>query len=216
MSSFSSSNTKYSLKALIATFALVFAAISIGINGVVEAKKGPKITNSVYFDVSIGGKDVGRITMGLYGATVPKTVENFRALATGEKGYGYEGSTFHRVIKDFMIQGGCPAGNGMGSPGYRFEDEFVSSLKHNSAGILSMANAGQGTNGSQFFITHLATPWLDNNHTVFGGVIDDDSLDIVNQINQGDQINSIKIEGELPVDDAISKIVKSWNETLDN
>ena len=155
----------------------------------------------------------GTIKLKLFYDQAPITVSNFVNLSN--RGY-YNNLNFHRVIDDFMIQGGCPQGTGMGGPGYQFADEFHPDLKHDKAGILSMANAGPGTNGSQFFITHLATPWLDNNHTVFGEVIDDDSLDIVNQINQGDQINSIKIEGELPVDDAISKIVKSWNETLDN
>ena len=155
----------------------------------------------------------GTIKLKLFYDQAPITVSNFVNLSN--RGY-YNNLNFHRVIDDFMIQGGCPQGTGTGGPGYQFTDEFHPDLKHDKAGILSMANAGPGTNGSQFFITHLATPWLDNNHTVFGEVIDDDSLDIVNQINQGDQINSIKIEGELPVDDAISKIVKSWNETLDN
>tara|TARA_Y100000817_G_scaffold314390_1_gene313073 strand:+ start:49 stop:543 length:495 start_codon:yes stop_codon:yes gene_type:complete len=155
----------------------------------------------------------GTIKLKLFYDQAPITVSNFVNLSN--RGY-YNNLNFHRVIDDFMIQGGCPQGTGTGGPGYQFADEFHPDLKHDKAGILSMANAGPGTNGSQFFITHLATPWLDNNHTVFGEVIDDDSLDIVNQINQGDQINSIKIEGELPVDDAISKIVKSWNETLDN
>ena len=155
----------------------------------------------------------GTIKLKLFYDQAPITVSNFVNLSN--RGY-YNNLNFHRVIDDFMIQGGCPQGTGTGGPGYQFADEFHPDLKHDKAGILSMANAGPGTNGSQFFITHLATPWLDNNHTVFGEVIDDDSLDIVNQINQGDQINSIKIEGDLPVDDAISKIVKSWNETLDN
>ena len=155
----------------------------------------------------------GTIKLKLFYDQAPITVSNFVNLSN--RGY-YNNLNFHRVIDDFMIQGGCPQGTGMGGPGYQFTDEFHPDLKHDKAGILSMANAGPGTNGSQFFITHLATPWLDNNHTVFGEVIDDDSLDIVNQINQGDQINSIKIEGDLPVDDAISKIVKAWNETLDN
>jgi len=155
----------------------------------------------------------GTIKLKLFYDQAPITVSNFVNLSN--RGY-YNNLNFHRVIDDFMIQGGCPQGTGTGGPGYQFADEFHPDLKHDKAGILSMANAGPGTNGSQFFITHLATPWLDNNHTVFGEVIDDDSLDIVNQINQGDQINSIKIEGDLPVDDAISKIVKSWNETLDS
>ncbi|MAR30554.1 MAG: peptidylprolyl isomerase [Candidatus Marinimicrobia bacterium] len=155
----------------------------------------------------------GTIKLKLFYDQAPITVSNFVNLSN--RGY-YNNLNFHRVIDDFMIQGGCPQGTGTGGPGYQFADEFHPDLKHDKAGILSMANAGPGTNGSQFFITHLATPWLDNNHTVFGEVIDDDSLDVVNQVNQGDQINSIKIEGELPVDDAISKIVKSWNETLDN
>ena len=155
----------------------------------------------------------GTIKLKLFYEQAPITVSNFINLSN--RGY-YNNLNFHRVIDDFMIQGGCPQGTGMGGPGYQFTDEFHPDLKHDKGGVLSMANSGPGTNGSQFFITHLATPWLDNNHTVFGEVIDENSLDIVNQINQGDQITSIVIEGELPADDAIGKIIKAWNEVLDN
>jgi len=116
------------------------------------------------------------------------TVANFTKLA--EKGF-YDNLFFHRVIPDFMIQGGCPLGLGSGGPGYKFEDEFHSELVHDTPGILSMANAGPGTNGSQFFITHIATPWLDGKHSVFGKVKSDEDQDVVNAIEGGDQIFSI-------------------------
>lgn len=112
--------------------------------------------------------DKGDIVCSLYTAKVPKTVNNFVFLA--REGF-YDGTIFHRVISDFMAQGGDPTGTGMGGPGYKFNDEFHSSLRHNAPGVLSMANAGPNTNGSQFFITHVATPWLDNKHAVFGQVV---------------------------------------------
>lgn len=129
----------------------------------------------------------------------PMTVGNFVGLAEGsikndEKAEGipyYDGLKFHRVIDNFMIQGGCPQGSGMGDPGYKFADEFDDSLKHTGPGILSMANAGPGTNGSQFFITHVATPWLDNKHTVFGHVVQ--GQDVVNAIKQNDSIKHLVI-----------------------
>jgi peptidyl-prolyl cis-trans isomerase B (cyclophilin B) len=131
------------------------------------------------------------------------------------RGY-YNNLSFHRVIDNFMIQGGCPLGTGTGGPGYDFEDEFNPSLKHDKAGVLSMANAGSGTNGSQFFITHLETPWLDNNHTVFGEVYDQDDLDIVNQIVQGDKMISVEIVGDFSASQEIESRLQDWNKILDS
>ena len=153
------------------------------------------------------------IKLNLFYNEAPITVSNFVNLAN--RGY-YNELSFHRVINDFMIQGGCPNGIGTGGPGYQFEDEFHPTLKHNKPGILSMANAGPGTNGSQFFITHLETPWLDNNHTVFGSVIDKDDQLVVNAISQGDSIESINIKGSLPKNDTIDKLIQSWNNILDS
>ena len=130
----------------------------------------------------------GDIVLKLYAQQVPATVNNFVCLA--EDGY-YDGVTFHRVINNFMIQGGDPTGTGRGGPGYQFKDEFNPTLKHDKPGVLSMANAGPNTNGSQFFITHLPTPHLDGKHSVFGQVIQ--GQDVVDKIVQGDFIEKITI-----------------------
>ena len=154
----------------------------------------------------------GTIKLNLFYDQVPLTVSNFVNLA--RRGY-YNNLKFHRVIDDFMIQTGCPLGTGTGGPGYDFEDEFHDSLKHDKPGVLSMANAGPGTNGSQFFITHVETPWLDNNHSIFGQVIDDDDQDVVNSISQNDIIEKIIIVGELKENSEINKRISNWNEILD-
>ena len=134
----------------------------------------------------------GDIRIKLHDDKAPKTVANFEKLAAG--GF-YDGLTFHRVIADFMIQGGCPKGTGTGGPGYTFEDEFHKDLKHAGPGVLSMANSGPNSNGSQFFITHGATPWLDNKHSVFGQVIDD-TQSVVDSIRQGDKMDKVTITEE--------------------
>ena len=134
--------------------------------------------------------DRGEIRVELFADKAPLTVANFVNLA--RRGF-YDGLNFHRVIPDFMIQGGCPKGTGTGGPGYKFEDETSNGVRH-ERGVLSMANAGPNTNGSQFFITHVKTDWLDGKHTVFGKVTG--GMDVVDAVKQGDAIRSVKIEGD--------------------
>jgi peptidyl-prolyl cis-trans isomerase B (cyclophilin B) len=134
----------------------------------------------------------GDIRLQLFDDKAPRTVANFEKLASD--GF-YDGLKFHRVIDDFMIQTGCPKGTGTGGPGYNFDDEFHKDLKHDGPGVLSMANAGPNTNGSQFFITHVATPWLDGKHSVFGRVIDD-TQKVVNSVRQGDIMQKVTIQDE--------------------
>ncbi|MBD8527589.1 peptidylprolyl isomerase [Pseudomarimonas arenosa] len=153
----------------------------------------------------------GTIHINLHADKAPLTVANFVNLA--QRGF-YDGLTFHRVINDFMIQGGCPQGSGTGGPGYRFEDEVNTGLSH-ERGVLSMANAGPGTNGSQFFITHVACPWLDGKHTVFGSVVGDADQDIVDAIRQGEKMASVTIKGDASaLLSAQAERVAAWNKVL--
>ncbi len=154
----------------------------------------------------------GDIRLDLFPDKAPLTVLNFVNLS--KRGF-YDGLTFHRVIADFMIQGGCPNGDGRGGPGYRFKDEFSGDLRHSKPGMLSMANSGPGTNGSQFFITHVATPWLDDKHTIFGRVVDEQDQKVVNSIAVGDKIESITIEGDYSkLAEAYKDQITAWNEIL--
>jgi len=155
----------------------------------------------------------GTIHLRLFADQTPLTVANFVNLAVRKF---YDGLTFHRVIPDFMIQGGCPEGSGRGGPGYRFEDEIVPALKHDSPGVLSMANAGPNTNGSQFFITHVATPWLDGKHTVFGHIVSGEDRDIVDQVRTGEKVGSITIRGDYaPLFEKEKARLERWNQILE-
>ncbi|KAE9963939.1 Peptidyl-prolyl cis-trans isomerase B [Venturia inaequalis] len=210
-----------SLIALLTILTLIFVFFA---QTTEAATKGPKITSRIYLDITHGDEELGRIVIGLYGKTTPKvrsglfngtskkltykwTAENFRALATGEKGFGYPGSTFHRVIKDFMIQGGDFTNHdgtgGKSIYGEKFPDENFK-LKHKK-GSLSMANSGQDTNGSQFFITTAVTSWLDGRHVVFGEVLEGyEIVDKIQDVPKGASdkpIKTVKIakSGELPV-----------------
>jgi peptidyl-prolyl cis-trans isomerase B (cyclophilin B) len=156
--------------------------------------------------------DKGDIRLTLFTGKTPLTVASFVNLA--QHGF-YNNLAFHRVIEDFMIQGGCPKGNGTGGPGYKFKDEFSQDLRHDKPGRLSMANSGPGTNGSQFFITHVSTPWLDDHHTIFGEVVSGDDQDVVNSIVQGDRIDTIEIEGD--TSEVLAEMkddIDKWNKKL--
>jgi peptidyl-prolyl cis-trans isomerase B (cyclophilin B) len=163
--------------------------------------------------VAVMETDKGTIRLKLFADQTPVTVANFVNLA--RRGF-YNNLKFHRVIPDFMIQGGCPEGDGRGGPGYRFRDEFVRELRHSKPGILSMANSGPQTNGSQFFITHVATPWLDDKHTIFGEVAGAADQEVVNRIVQGDKICSILIEGDVSaLMENVGPEIDKWNAALD-
>ena len=186
-------NIKNSLKGALATV--------IALSSITIMAQEDKLSDGLYAEIETSK---GTILGQLEYEKTPLTVANFVGLAEGTKHYSksggtpaaskepyYDGLIFHRVIPDFMIQGGCPLGTGTGNPGYKFPDEIDSTLKHSKPGIFSMANAGPGTNGSQFFITHKATPWLDGKHTVFGHVVK--GQNVVNAIAKGDKLSLIHI-----------------------
>ena len=188
---------RYLMKRYLVVFTIFLTAFCFNFKGEIMAAE-TKLADGLYAKL-ITSK--GDITLQLEFKKTPLTVVNFVGLAEGTKDFNddagrtggryYDGLKFHRVIDNFMIQGGDPMGSGRGGPGYKFPDEFDPSLKHDRAGILSMANAGPGTNGSQFFITHVPTPWLDNKHTIFGHVVS--GQDVVNAIRKGDSIKAVEI-----------------------
>ncbi len=190
----------FSILALLTVFSLSFLSSAKSS----DATKKDMLTGTIK-------TDKGDIILELYGDKTPLTVGSFVNLA--KRGY-YDGLNFHRVINDFMIQGGCPFGTGSGDPGYKFEDETRGDLKHSGPGILSMANSGPSTNGSQFFITHKETSWLNGKHTVFGKVIQ--GQNVVDAIKQGDKIISVSISGKIPAEvKAVQSRVDEWNKILD-
>jgi peptidyl-prolyl cis-trans isomerase B (cyclophilin B) len=183
---------------------LTIAGVFLGFASVASAEKLTAVMET----------NKGTIELELEPTKTPVTTANFVNLA--QKGF-YNGIIFHRVIPNFMIQGGDPLGKGYGGPGYKFEDEFDPSLRHTGPGILSMANAGPGTNGSQFFITHVATPWLDDHHTVFGHVTK--GQDVVNAIQANDKIVSLKIVGDTKAlfeNPKVKEKLEAWNAALAN
>ena len=156
----------------------------------------------------------GDIKLKLFGDEVPFTVANFLNLS--QRGY-YNGLKFHRVIENFMVQGGCPQGTGSGGPGYTFQDEIVPELKHDRPGILSMANAGPNTNGSQFFITHVPTGWLDGKHTVFGALVGPEDQKVVDSIEGNDMIKEVIVETDTTaLFEKTKDQLEQWNAVLDS
>jgi peptidyl-prolyl cis-trans isomerase B (cyclophilin B) len=192
---------------------LFFTPETIASEKTIKIKEGKeKMTNSPLTATINTSK--GDIRLKLFPDKTPLTVLNFVNLST--RGF-YNGLTFHRVIPNFMVQGGCPLGTGTGGPGYRFKDEFSKELRHDKSGMLSMANAGPGTNGSQFFITHVPTPWLDNKHSIFGEVVDAKDQKVVDSIAAGDKINSITIEGDYSaLAEQYKDQLDQWNKTLES
>jgi len=193
--------------------ALVITVVSFHSDAKNEDAKKKAISTKGKDMIAVFETSVGTFKIKLFNDKAPKTVENFVGLVEGTKEWTdpktgskvkkpfYNGLKFHRVIPNFMIQGGCPLGNGTGGPGYRFEDEFHPDLKHSKPGMLSMANAGPNTNGSQFFVTVAATPWLDNKHAIFGEVTE--GMDIVNSISKAKTA-----PGDKPLEDIVLKSVK--------
>ena len=191
---------------------LLVTAMAIGCN--TNAKDGDKEAKKESSDklVLTITTNKGDIHLDLFADKTPVTVASFVNLV--QHGY-YDGLIFHRVIPNFMIQGGCPNGNGMGGPGYKFEDECKPELKHDRPGILSMANSGPGTNGSQFFITHVPTPHLNGKHTVFGAVVSADDQKIVNAIVKGDKIIKMVVTGDTgPLLKKVADRIVEWNKVI--
>lgn len=207
----------YSLVSIFVIVMLVCSA-TVGAKGAdstgqkVTKKEEPKKEATDKLQVTITTSK-GDIHLDLFAEETPVTVASFVNLV--QRGY-YDGLIFHRVINSFMIQGGCPDGRGTGGPGYKFEDECTTELKHDRPGIFSMANSGPGTNGSQFFITHVPTPHLNGKHTVFGAVVSDADMKVVNAIVKGDKIEKMVIVGDAaPLLKKMADRITEWNKTLD-